>query len=484
MPKHTKFTIDPCTGQVQKQIVQATPTIHVSSPLTSLPTTRGRGRGRGQSVNSQRGSRSDVRPSRVSSDRRDGMEGVEKQRGVIGDVNLAENQFSADLFKCLMENGDGNVVVSPFSIFVALAMTLMGAREQTFTEMVDGLRLKESFKLCGEDFQQWKQEALQPYLKSIKQLMSDQNDTLSVANGIFVEKTMPVRADFIQVLNELFDAAPESSNFKQDCQGEVAKINKWVEDKTGNLIKNLLSPPCITNLTRMVLVNAIYFLGHWQTKFQQTNQFQKSAFRHVGDPHGENTNVVMMRITATRFPYSEDHDYKWVQLPYKNEDYCMTFVIPKNHIDLNEDTEKEFDNWICEQLKDMRNLKLSHKVDMNRVCIPKFKIEYTNENLGDVLQSNPFNIKLAFRKGHADFTGMVDREVDELSISKVVHKSFVEVDENGTKAAAATAVVMRGRGGGRSVKKEKEFDADRPFVFILHHLPSSTILFTGKINKL
>ena len=192
----------------------------------------------------------------------------------------------------------------------------------------------------------------------------------------------------------------------------------------------------------------------------------------------------MMKITSTRFPYSEDQDYKWIQLPYKNEDYCMTFVIPDNHIEVNEETEKEFDNWICEKVKDMRNLKLSHKVEMNRVTIPKFKIEYTNEDLGDVLQSNPFNIKLAFENGIADFTGMVDKEVDQLSISKVVHKSFVEVDENGTKAAAATAVVIRGRGGGRTVKKEKEFDADRPFVFILHHLPSNTILFTGKINKL
>ena len=250
---------------------------------------------------------------------------------------------------------------------------------------------------------------------------------------------------------------------------EAARIiNEWVENKTNNLIKNLVPVDAIDPfLTKLILTNAIYFKGVWQIQFEEVN----TTLRDFTLFSGETTQVDTMELIGTmdKFNYTETDELQILELPYDAGDISMMILLPKEEVNLTDVIStlniEDFLTWI----------ESTNETELD-IYLPKFKFE-TSYNLNDYLYS--LGIKDAFTYA-ADFSGIDGKQ--DLLISDVLHKAFIEVNEEGTEAAAATAVVMNlkaidGDGNSRIV-----FDADRPFIFTIHHSETNTILFMGKMD--
>ena len=514
MPKHTKFTNNPLTGQLEKTTTEATTSISIGIGQSTPPserstTTSHRGGNHNRRGGSPRGGRvathqytdrlsfNDGKNRKIddnamideNDDQKQTRPSWGKRRVSTSQTNmsLAENEFSSALFSIKVGLKE-NVVMSPFSIFICFLNCMVGTNNESLTEIIDGLFLSKSYDSVGnfntlkEKFENWKKTELEKYTNMIKILIQT-NDTLSIANRIYLQETVQIKEPFLQELESKFDSQAERVDFMNKPSAQVRLINKWVEDKTRKYIRDLLSDTDINRQTIMVLVNAIYFNGKWKYQFKNRSTFKKS-FRTISNPSGGDKCDMMHMSSDKKFCYANLDEYQLLQLPYSDEDYCMTFIKPNENVTLNEETENDFNQWIIEKLQDITQLQPNTFVKVDRIEIPKFKFQATLPNLVQSFSEDPFNIKNIF-SSQADFSSMLANSNDQVHISNVIHKAFIQVDESGTVAAAATA--MGGRGGGRVMKKftpSYQFIADRPFVFILQHLPTNTILFTGKINEM
>lgn len=250
-------------------------------------------------------------------------------------------------------------------------------------------------------------------------------------------------------------------DFVNDLNREKARneINKWVEDRTNQKIKELIQKGDLTSLTRLVLVNAIYFKGKWKYTFNKKETKEIPFF--VDE---KRTSKVPMMHQVNDFNYYEDKDLQAIELPYSGDELSMIVILPKERT--------------LSKLEKNLNYTLLDKISTNmakekiEVYFPKFKIEkryILNEPLIKLGMSDAFDDMLA------DFSGMTGSR--DLYISKVIHQSFIEVNEEGTEAAAATAVIM----SGKSISLgPKIFKADHPFLFFIIHKPTNTILFMGR----
>ena len=279
-------------------------------------------------------------------------------------------------------------------------------------------------------------------------------------------------------MTNLFHAPAELCDFVNHAVEETDKINKWVENQTNNKIQNLIPEPLSTN-TAMVLVNAIYFLGGWKAPFQ-TEQTQKGAtFRSIQSSNGK---VDMMCKYEDNVQYGTNGLYKWISLPYENHEYEMTFILPTTDA-ITAESENQFNKWFSTKIKEGKLMSQTFKSnweDLATIHIPKFRIEFALE-LADTLKEAPFNMANPFSLS-ADFSRMTTSP-NAIFISKVVHKAFIEVNEQGTEAAAATAIEEEDGCMCEDEVETKDFIADRPFIYVLHHKASGSILFIGKYNK-
>lgn len=360
------------------------------------------------------------------------------------------NLFGIDLYRVLATK-DGNIFFSPFSLSTALAMTYIGAAGDTAEQMSRVLHFEKDIEL---------HESFSKLIASLNE--PSQNYRLSIANSLWLQKDYPLLRSFLDLVEKYYRAPVNVVDFVNDLENSVKKINTWIEEKTEGKIKDMITKNDVDSLTRLILTNAIYFKGMWEIPFDPSQT--KKEFFYVD----ENTTVEidMMKLT-TKFRYFEDETAQILQIPYANSTLSMIIVLPKKGIRLN----------IVE--KELSLEKLRHWLDRLEILevqlyLPRFKLEQ-RFSLKEVLMK--MGMVDAFTNA-ADFSGIDGTKM--LKIQNVIHQAFVEVNEEGTEAAAATAVII---GIKMAPTIPVIFKADRPFLFFIYEKSNGVILFMGRLQK-
>jgi serpin B len=377
---------------------------------------------------------------------------IEVQAADLNIVVDGNTRFAFDLYQKLKaENPGKNIFISPFSISTALAMTYTGAQGETEKQMAQTLHFTLPQKPLHQSF-----SSMQAGLQNSK------GYELAIANRLWGQKGFPFLPDFLKFIDTHYQGGFEAVDYRQDPQGVLKIINQWVEVKTKEKIKDLLSDQDITSLTRLVLTNAIYFKGSWQTQFKPQNTIQAPFYLEDGK-----TVPTSLMSQTDKFNYLDANTFEALELPYSGDRLSMLVLLPQKGTELGK----------LEQMLTLENLRAwrSSMQEMNmRVFLPKFKTE-SRFLLNDPLIA--LGMKDAFDEKLADFSAIMGKK--DLYISKVIHKAFVDVNEEGTEAAAATAVVM----ALKSMPLELVFRADHPFIFAILDKQSGSVLFLGRLMK-
>ncbi|MFC1781124.1 serpin family protein [Planctomycetota bacterium] len=378
-------------------------------------------------------------------------------------ISQSINEFAFNLYGRIKElpeiqKAEGNLFFSPYSISSALTMTFLGARGNTATEMANVLE----FSIVG-DSRTDRETLAGSFGKLQQQLQADPETSgyqLNIANALWGQEGYDFLAEFLELNSKYYGSGLNKLNF---AQSEEARriINTWIEEQTNEKIKDLIPSGSINAMTRLVLTNAIYFKGDWAIQFKEENT-NPADFNVTGNK----TVEVPMMYQKETFGYSENDDMQLLQLPYKGDELSMLVILPKT-IDALASVESSLNSETIESsLSQIRK----REVD---VYLPKFKMTCGTIELNRILSE--MGMKDAFSDS-ADFSGMSGRR--DLYISNVMHKAFVEVNEEGTEAAAATAVGMRLLSMPAPVPI---FRADRPFIFMIFENNSKSILFIGRV---
>ncbi|MEI6677002.1 MAG: serpin family protein [Mariniphaga sp.] len=362
----------------------------------------------------------------------------------------ADNSFTFSLFKKIPDSQGHNVMVSPLSISLALSMTLNGADGKTKTDMINTLGLNG----LSVD------EINQIYLDLVTALKkADPNVIMNVANSIWIKKSYPILEPFIVTNQKYYDARIEKLDFNSAA---LNTINSWVSDKTNAKIPKILDQISADEI--MFLINAIYFNGKWKVQFDKSRT-QEEVFTLSS---GASVNIPFMKIKES-FGFSVQSGYEALKMPYGRGKFGMVLVLP----DIGKSPDQIMEQMTSASWETLKvALTATPKVD---VWVPRFKFTWESE-LKDILSS--LGMSVAFSESLADFSRM--NSADHLFITKVKHKTFVDVNEEGTEAAAATSVGIGvtsiGPGG-------PEFHANRPFLFFITESDTGAILFAGKVEN-
>ena len=361
----------------------------------------------------------------------------------------SSNQFALDLYRQYPSNE--NLFFSPASISTTLAMIYAGADGETRAEMQRVLHLLEDEGAVHQGFSDL-----------LNALNNAEEVQLSVANRLWAQHNYTFAPGFLSLVNASYGAPATLVDFSR-TQAALDEINTWVEENTGGKIKDLLQPGDIDSLTRLVLTNAIYFKGDWNLQFNE-DATQPGEFT-LAD--GSTVSVPMMRQTS-EFLFSEYEGVKVLEMPYKGEKHSMVFILPESADGL---PALESD-MTAEKLSELLAGTGQRKV---RVQIPKFKMEIRSQ-LNEMLIQ--LGMETAFSDAKADFSRMTGSR--DLFLSAVIHKAFIEVNEEGSEAAAATAGVMKLRSA--APQRIPHFHADRPFIFLIKDRQSGAVLFMGRMS--
>jgi len=364
----------------------------------------------------------------------------------------SDNRFGIKIFKELaLSAQDSNIFISPLSISLALGMTLNGAAGETRTAM------EKTLELHGLTQDQINQSYLN-LMTLLTQL--DPNVIFKIANSIWMSDALAFEKEFIDINRHYFKARVEVLNFADP--NSVSIINQWVADQTNGKIKNMIKQINLDDI--MFLINAIYFKGIWTYQFDPKLTEEGQFYQ----PSGQVIPCKFMK-QEREFLYQHDEQVQSVDLPYGEGDFRMAVMLPKAGYSINQ---------IISQLSDEEFFQWLNRFQSRKgiLELPKFKISY-EKNLNDVLKS--LGMAIAFSGAEADFTNLFSGPGNAF-ISLVKHKSFVQVDEEGTEAAAATSVTMSRTSIGND---DFYMRADRPFLFVLYDNYSKTILFLGKITE-
>ena len=370
----------------------------------------------------------------------------------VDDMVDANNQFGIDILQKLIEEDDGNIFISPYSIFTALSMTYEGARGNTADEMADVLHLPENDPVR---------------LASFARIQNDINKgsteyDLATANAIWPKTQYEWKELFIDTIKQYYYGKVQELDYIADPEACRETINTWVENQTNDKIMDLIPQGMIDSMTYMVLTNAIYFKGEWVYEFNEDDTEDRPFHAPGGD-----VEVPMMFLKVEdddKLPYYEDDDVQAIELPYKGDGLSMVIVLPKDG-----DIDSYVKDINLNTISDINNGFYDAEMEIH---IPKFKLETKYELVPTMKQ---LGMNDAF--GPADFSGMSDQG-EAPYISNIVHQTFIEVDEKGTEAAAATAVVMRETSAGN----QHFFNANSPFLYIIKQNDTGNILFMGTMK--
>jgi serpin B len=348
---------------------------------------------------------------------------------------------------------EGNLIFSPYSISTALGLTYAGARGNTVKEMAAALHFSLNQTELHAAFGKLEDQLKKAERNGIR---------LSVANALWPQKDYPFLEDFLSLAKKHYGVLITPLDYRTAREPARETINGWVEKKTENKITNLLQPTDLTDRTRLVLVNAIYFKGKWASQFKPSNT--KSAHFHVS-PNKTVQAPMMTQKLECRYASLPQMDI--LELPYVGGALSMIVLLPKEINGLQK-VERELS---AEAIAKWVNALDEQEVF---VSLPRFKAT-GRFGLNDTLAS--MGMVDAFSDTKANFAGM-DGRPNWLYISAIIHKAFVEVNEEGTEAAAATAVVMMER----VVPAPLSFRADHPFIFLIQEKRTGSILFVGRLS--
>ncbi len=375
--------------------------------------------------------------------------------GISEEILEADKAFGFELFRQVYGQSEvNNIMISPLSVSYALGMTYNGADSTTLQAFEDVLHFDG---LTTEEINE-------SYRDLMDQLVTlDDNVEFSIANSIWYRLGFEVLAEFIATNREYFDAGVQETDFSDPATLEL--INQWIEDKTNGKIRDMLD--YIPADAVMYLINAIYFNAAWKYQFEKEDTYEGDFTLPDGSEHRADFMVV-----SGDFAYTSNEDFAAVELPYGNSTFSMVVMLPNTGNTVSDLVEKldagQWDSWFENPL--LRGV---------RVEMPKFKYEFKGM-LNDPLIN--LGLGVAFQPGEADFSGINPEKGRELFISRVIHQTFIDVQEEGTEAAAATiveiSVTSNGGGGGPIM-----FRVDRPFLYVIKENSTGAIVFTGTVGK-
>lgn len=361
------------------------------------------------------------------------------------------NNFAFDIFRKVLENEDEgkNVMISPLSISYALSMTLNGADGTTREAMLETLRANG---ITVSDIN----EAYEELTKAL--LSVDKRVIISIANSVWTEKDFEVKQAFINILTNYYDA--ESKEFDITDPTVPDKVNAWIEDKTNGLIKDMISG--LPDNTVMLLINAIYFKGKWTSEFDKDQTLDQPFYLYSGS----SADVPTMKQKSD-FKVLDGDGFIMGEFPYGQGNFVMDIILPDERNGLSAllpaITDAAFTVWVDQLSKREVNL-----------FLPRFKYGY-KKGLVEILTD--MGMGIAFTEG-ADFTNIA--EFPPLLISDVLHQAFIETNEEGTEAAAATVVII----GTTSFPPSTPFAfvADHPFIYLIREVTTGSIIFMGRVS--
>ncbi len=386
----------------------------------------------------------------------------------LADLVKGNSAFAFDLYQALGE-GNGNLFYSPYSISLALAMTYAGARGGTAQQMADTLhfilwqdRLHPAFNGLDLELARRSEGPTGQEGEGTRPGRRVQGFQLHIANSLWGQISYKFLSEYLDLLAENYGAGLRLLDFANAPEESRVTINDWVSEQTEDRIEGLIPPGGISRITRLVLVNAIYFNAAWQYPF-------KEELTHDGTFYlldGGEVTLPMMKQTKS-FGYAEGEGYQAVELPYVGGELAMVILLPEAG------AFEAFEGSLDAERVEAIVRELAHK----RVALtmPKFTFD-SSFMLANTLAG--LGMRDAFSRGAADFSGMDGTR--EFFIGEVIHKAFVSVDEAGTEAAAATAVIMVGAAPGTPVPPI-EVTVDRPFVFLIRDIKTGAILFVGRV---
>jgi len=383
---------------------------------------------------------------------------TDNKLGIVRDLTSSEielkessNQFGLTLFGKIAETeSNENIFISPLSVSMALGMTYNGANSTTLEAMHETLEY-------GDLTIQEVNESYQSLITLLTEL--DPKVIFDIANSIWYREGFPLENDFLTTNQTYFDAIVEDLDFNRSDAADI--INTWVNENTNGKIKEIVAKP-INPLTVMFLINAIYFKGSWTYEFDEENTSDDIFYL----PDGSEKECKMMSHKCDH-KYFENEHFQVIDLPYGDAGFSMTILLPKPEVNI--------DSLIAQMNNETWNSWLGSFSEQEvNFYLPKFRIE-CEISLNDILSAHGMSI--AFDPNLADFTNI--NKDGNLYISEVKHKTFVEVNEEGTEAAAVTSVEI----GLTSIGSGITMRINRPFVFAIRENHSGTILFIGKIVK-
>lgn len=363
----------------------------------------------------------------------------------------ANNQFAFDLYALYREK-PGNIFFSPYSISTALAMTYEGARGETAQEMAEVFHFPTDNEVRWNGFAGFHNLLNQPGREYI----------LSAANALWPAKEYPFLEEYFETISRYYRGGSEPLDFQNQPEESRLIINSWVEDETRGKIKDLIPAEFVTPSIKLILTNAVYFKGDWLDQFDPSlTQDEDFYLENSGS-----ISVPIMKQFGRVADYAEVDGVQILSLPYKGEELSMMILLPAaGEIDRLEES------LTLEKINDYREAVYSQEIDL---FLPKFKLETKYFMKDDLIA---MGMPSAFDGTRADFSGMTGAK--DLFVSTVIHQAFVEVNEEGTEAAAATGVMMQ-----ESALLEKPvFRADHPFVFVIQHQETGAILFMGRVGN-
>ena len=385
--------------------------------------------------------------------------------GDLAQLVTGNTAFALDLYAAIA-GSDENLFYSPYSISLALALTYAGAKGETEQQMAEVLR----FSLP--------QDRLHPALNFMELTLTSPAQAgekggfeLGIANSVWGQEGHEFFAAYFDTLTGNYGGEVRQVDYRGQPKAARKRINDWVYEETNGRIEDLIPRQAITIRTRLVLANAVFFKAGWQTPFEQRATSRAPFYGLDGDE----SRVEMMRQTVS-FGYARGDRYQAVELPYKESSMAMTLLVP------DQGNFRDIEGALDGRMLD----RVLHNMEQQRVrlTMPKFELE-ASLDLADTLEE--LGMPNAFDEKKAEFQGMdglscLAGDDECLLISDVVHKAFVSVDEAGTEAAAATAVVV---GIAKAVPEEPiELTIDRPFVFLIRDRETGTILFLGRVVRL
>ncbi|XP_012495649.1 PREDICTED: serpin I2 [Propithecus coquereli] len=364
-------------------------------------------------------------------------------------------EFAVDLYQAVSLSHKNNIIFSPLGTTLVLGMVQLGAKGKAQQQIRQTLKLQETS--TGEEF-----SVLKSFFSAISK--KKQEFTFNLANALYLQEGFAVKEQYLYGNKEFFQSAVKLVDF-QDARACAETISTWVESKTDGKIKDMFSGEEFGPLTRLVLVNAIYFKGDWKQKFRE----EDTQLMNFIKKDGSAVKIPMMKaLLRTKYGYFSEPsmNYQVLELPYKDDEFSLIIILPAKDMNIEEVEKRITAHHILKWFSEMQELEVD-------ISLPRFKVEQKTD-FKEALYS--LNITEIFSRG-CDLSGLTDSS--EVYVSQVMQKVFFEINEDGSEAAASTGMnipmIMS--------MAQNQFIANHPFLFIMKNNPTESILFMGRVTN-